>query len=83
MQSERTMFQSVLLRTIYIAANRSVSASMPLTAITEAIQKIKVLSKYRRMNTTVAQGQKRKQYPGYKATFLATLKQSRDCNLPL
>ena len=39
-QSEQTAFQSFLLGTIYITANRSVSASVPLTAIAEAIQEI-------------------------------------------
>ena len=47
--------QSVLLGTIYRAASRGVSGSMPLTAIAEAIQEIKVLWKYRCTNTTVAQ----------------------------
>ena len=35
------MFQSILLETIYIPANRSVSASVPVTAI--VIQEVKVL----------------------------------------
>ena len=34
--------QSILLGTIYIVANRRMSASVPLTAIAEATQKIKV-----------------------------------------
>ena len=35
-QSKRTTFQSILLGTIYLAANRSVSMSVPLMAIAEA-----------------------------------------------
>ena len=45
-----------LLGTIYIAAKRSVLASVPLTAITEAIQEIEMLRKDRRTNQTAAQG---------------------------
>ena len=41
MQSEQTAFQS---RPTYTAGNRSVSASVPLMAIAEAIQKIEMLA---------------------------------------
>ena len=48
-----------LLGTIYIDAKRSVLASVPLTAITEAIQEIEMLRKDRRTKQTAAQGQER------------------------
>ena len=54
-QSEQSAFQSFLLGTIYITANRSVSASVPLTAIPEAIQEIEVLCKHRWTSRTAAQ----------------------------
>ena len=54
MQSERIAFQSVWLGTIYIATNRSMSASVPLTAIVHAIQEIKVLCKRRHTNQSAA-----------------------------
>ena len=68
-----------LLGTIYIAANRTVSASVPLTAIAEAIQEIEILR-----STDAQTRQQRKaesgsiryyKRPGYKSTFLATLEQ--------
>ena len=68
-----------LLGTIYIAANRTVSASVPLTAIAEAIQEIEIL------HSTDAQTRQRRkaesgsnlyyEHPGYKRTFLAVLEQ--------
>ena len=49
-----------LLRTVYIAAKRSVSVSVPLTAITVAIQEIEMLCKHRCTNQTVVQSRERK-----------------------
>ena len=80
--------QSVLLGTIYRPASRGVSGSMPLTAIAEAIQEIKVLWKYRCTNTTVAQVWEQKQLLlqtswlwGYFPHHTGT--KSWDCNLSL
>ena len=68
---------SGLLGSIYLAANKSVSASMPLTAIAKAIQEIEVLRKHRRTNQTwcKAESGSNRYYkcPGYEGTFLATL----------
>ena len=50
-----------LLGTIYVAANRSNSVSVPSTAITEAIQEIEVLCKHRCMNQTAVQHREWKQ----------------------
>ena len=49
-------FNPCLLRTIYIATNRHMIASVPLTAITEAIQETEMLCKHRHTNQTVVQG---------------------------
>ena len=49
-------FNHCLLGTIYIATIRDMLASVPLTAITEAIQEIKMLHKHRHTNQTVVQG---------------------------
>ena len=59
MQSKRQS-PAYLELSIIIAANRTVSASVPLTAIAEAIQEIKMPCKHRRTNQT-AQGRERKQ----------------------
>ena len=61
-QREQTVLQSVLLGTIYIATNRSMSASVPLTASldTEAIEEVEVLRKHRYTNQMAVQGQEQK-----------------------
>ena len=46
---------------VYVCGSRRVSASVPLTAIAQAIQEIEVLCKHRHMNWTTAQGQERNQ----------------------
>ena len=51
-QSKWTVFQLVLHGIIYIATNRTVSVSAPLTAIPDAIQEIEVLCKHRHTNQT-------------------------------
>ena len=61
-----------LLGTIYIAANRTVSVSVRLTAIAGAIQEIEMLRKHRCTNQTAAQGREQKQSFN---TFLAALEQ--------
>ena len=57
----------------YIVANRTVSASVPLMAIAEALQAIEILRKHRRTNQTAAQGRERDQSyyerPGYGVLF--------------
>ena len=45
----------------YIVANRTVSVSVPLTAIAEALQEIKMLRRHRCTNQTAAEGRERKQ----------------------
>ena len=45
----------------YIVANRTVSASVPLMDIAEALQAIEILRKHRRTNQTAAQGRERDQ----------------------
>ena len=66
-----------LLGTIYVAANRTVSASVPLMAIPEAIQEIEVLHKHRHTNQTWHKAESGSnhyyEHPGYEGTFLATL----------
>ena len=49
-------FNPCLLGTIYIATIRDMLASVPLMAISEAIQEIKMLRKHRHTNQTVVQG---------------------------
>ena len=78
---KRTNRISILspLEIIYTPANRRVSASVPLTAIAEAIQEIEMLR-----STNVRTRERRKaesgsnryyERPGYEATFLAALEQ--------
>ena len=62
MQSEQTAFQSGYFKlSIRPNCNRSLSVSVPSTAITQAIQEIEVLCQHRRTNRTAAQGRERKQ----------------------
>ena len=77
-RASKRQSSAYLLGTIYIAANRTVSASIPLMAIAEAIQEIEML------RSTGAQTRQRKaesgsnhyyERPGYEATFLAALEQ--------
>ena len=80
MQSERTAFQSpacleLSTSILYIAANRSVSASVSLTAIAEALQESKCY-----ISTDARSRQRRNAESGsvsygYEATFLAALEQ--------
>ena len=71
-------FNPGLLGTICIAANRGALASVPLTAIAEAIQEIEMLYvSTDGMNQTAAQGRESGSYegPGYEASFPAALEQ--------
>ena len=67
-------------------SKRSLSASVPFTAITQTIQEIKVLRKDRCMNQwyKAKSGSNRfYECPGYEYTFLATLEQRAEIAISL
>ena len=67
---------------LYTAANRRVSASVPLTVIAEAIQEIKMLcstdARTREQRKADSGTNRYYEIPGYEATFLATLEQKAE-----
>ena len=65
-------------------SDRSLSASVPFTAITQAIQEIEVLRKHRLTKRKAKSGSNRfYERPGYEATFTTTLKQSTEIAISL
>ena len=82
MQSKWTTFQYSAHMELYTAANRRVSASVPLTVIAEAIQEIKMLcstdARTREQRKADSGTNRYYEIPGYEATFLATLEQKAE-----
>ena len=77
-KSKQTTFQFILLGTVYIAANRNVSARVPLTATY-----VSTNAQIRQWLKVESESNHLYECCGYEANFLATLEQraSWDCHL--